>query len=624
MTDVLKALMLASVKIGGPKPGSGYLVARNRVATCHHVINLWLPDEKYEVGIGYPDPILRQARVIKADEQTDCAILGFEPPVEVTPLPFAEELDIQASWEGYGFPHAAKGVGIPFTGEILIPQTKDEKGHAVILLYSPQAGSGAATPLHGFSGSPVLVEGALVGQMARVIGDPDDAKRPAFGQIFATPIKYVEALLDVKPEKRVIRPAKLARTSGFIEEMQKSGAQQVRALDVPKDVTLRTARLLISQNRPKLALELLRAREPETLEAQQILALALAKAGETDESIDLLKRLVAQGASDHETLGLLAGRYKDKWRDKDDRAALWASYETYRKVFDQTGESFNGINAAATALYCGEAAESAVLAERVGRALEGKDNLTHWEMATLGESWLLRNKLDRAREWYQKAVAEKPDFYHDIAVMRRQARINLKHLGKPTDALDDVLPVPGVLAFAGHMVDDDDRPMPRFPKAKISAVRLAIREQLEQLGFVQGFGTAAKGSDILFLSEMVKRNVRPIVVMPFLEADFRRISVGEEWGPRLDNIRSQLEIVILKSETPTADQLPAAFGESNRRIQRMAMEHAKGLDEKPNLLVVWDRKRKGDGPGGTADAVDLWEYEGYKPIVIDINTLKAS
>jgi hypothetical protein len=38
------------------------------------------------------------------------------------------------------------------------------------------------------------------------------------------------------------------------------------------------------------------------------------------------------------------------------------------------------------------------------------------------------------------------------------------------------------------------------------------------------------------------------------------------------------------------------------------------------VLAVWDGK-KGDGPGGTADAVRLWRMEGVEPIVIDPTAL---
>jgi tetratricopeptide (TPR) repeat protein len=623
MKGFLEALKAASVKIGEPKPGTGYLVAPNRVATCHHVVDLWEEGKTYEVEIGYPDPIVCEARIVNSDEKTDYAVLSVEPAVEVAPLPLAKELEVETYWKGFGFPHSADGVGILFKGEILDPKTKDETGRPIIQLYSEQAAAGAATPLVGFSGTPVVVDGAVVGHMIRHVGDPNDRKRPAFGVIYAAPIEGVEALLDVKPSKQAIRPAKLAMASGFVEEMKERGPQEARSLDAPEDKTLLAARILIGQNRPKLALEILGTREHRDLRAKQMLALALAKSDETDKAIELLQGLVDQGANDHETLGLLAGRYKDKWRDTGDKAALWKSYQIYRDTFEQTSDPFNGINVAATALYCGEPTESALFADQVRKVLEGKSEqqLDHWDLATLGEVWLLQNKLDKARDWYQKAVAKQPDLYQDIAVMRRQARINLKHLGKPKNAVDDALPVPGVLAFAGHMLDEPGRDPPRFPEKKVLPVRRAIRSKLEEFGFVQGFGTAAKGSDILFLDEMVQRKVKPIVVMPFPEEDFRRISVGEEWGQYLDAIRDKLEVMVLEPEAPPDDQLPAAFGKSNHAIQKMAMDHAKRLDEKPQLLVVWDGKRQGDGPGGTADVVKLWEFAGCTPTVIDIDSV---
>ena len=55
----------------------------------------------------------------------------------------------------------------------------------------------------------------------------------------------------------------------------------------------------------------------------------------------------------------------------------------------------------------------------------------------------------------------------------------------------------------------------------------------------------------------------------------------------------------------------------------MAVEHANRLGEEARLLVVWDGKAAGDGPGGTADVVKLWEEEGYEPIVINIKSLKG-
>lgn len=617
MPSDLDALKAACVKVKGPKPGSGYLVAPNRIATCYHVVDQWAEGEAHEVEIGYPDALHSWAKVIAKCQPTDCAVLSVEPPVTVAPLPIASSLEDPTNWQCCGFPHAARGVGIYMKGEVLDPRSKDETGRPILQLSSREAAAGAATPLHGFSGAPVLVDGAVVGHIIRHIGDPDDRKRSAYGLIFAAPIRCVEALLDVEPVRRLIRPAKLVATTDFIDTVRR-----VPRRDASEDDQLRAARILIGQNRPDLALEVLDAVERSTLEREQTRALALAKASRTDEAIALLEALVSQGHCDKETLGLLAGRHKDRWRDAGDGAALLASHQIYRKAFERTEDAFNGINAAATALFRGDRTGAKALAVRVLESLQGeKGDGDHWSLATIAEAWLLQGRLDDAREFYAKAVARELKLYQDIAVMRRQARLDLDCLGEPRNSLDDVLPVPGVLAFAGHMIDEPGRDPPRFPTEKIGPVRIAIRETLQALGFVQGFGTSAKGSDIIFLQEMVRRKVKPIVVMPFPEEDFRQVSVGKAWGGKLDAIRDQLEVVVLESEAPQEHLLPETFSKSNERIFRLAVEHARRLDETPRLLVVWDRKVEGDGPGGTADVVRQWSEEGYQPIVIDITAL---
>ena len=71
---------------------------------------------------------------------------------------------------------------------------------------------------------------------------------------------------------------------------------------------------------------------------------------------------------------------------------------------------------------------------------------------------------------------------------------------------------------------------------------------------------------------------------------------------------------------PPDEQLPQALDQANKAVQRLAVEYARRLDETPVVLAVWDGK-PGDGPGGTADAVALWQEEGYAVDVIDITAL---
>ena len=65
---------------------------------------------------------------------------------------------------------------------------------------------------------------------------------------------------------------------------------------------------------------------------------------------------------------------------------------------------------------------------------------------------------------------------------------------------------------------------------------------------------------------------------------------------------------------------PAAFAKANKEILQQAREYARRLDETPVVIAVWDRQ-PGDGPGGTAEAVELWEAEGFDVDVIDLSAL---
>ena len=78
----------------------------------------------------------------------------------------------------------------------------------------------------------------------------------------------------------------------------------------------------------------------------------------------------------------------------------------------------------------------------------------------------------------------------------------------------------------------------------------------------------------------------------------------------------RIEVEILVDQRPPADELPSMFAMSNREVQKRTLGYARLLDEKPTVLAVWDGK-PGDGPGGTADAVELWRADGFDPEIIE-------
>lgn len=805
MPDVADAALLklkrASAFIKGPSgTGTGYLVAPQRIGTALHVVNDWAAEERYPVVLGNGGPTVN-ARLLAQDPATDAAVLEFKEVVDIEPLPVADSLKPDVAWKGYGFPGLAQKseatpTGLPIDGQVKDPLTNNDIGQSAILLYSPEVAAGNASPLHGFSGSPVIVEGALVGHLTKHIGDPDDKTRAAFGFVFACPIRAVVNLLDVRLREVAIAPQALATISasvptidqaeyhvfvsyrstdrrwaqglvarlegvglrvfidqaelqpgdylgrqlesamqrsrgavvlvskGWLESpwcqqeaqvlekravqdksfrlvplrldsstmppfldtrvwldfdgMDSAGGQNLERLlaafvdrapsaATPAALRADAADVLVidkfvaevksaartdeaavlkvveewrktasKDNAPLVAavealngkamfrrsLQLLEG-ATDTLRIKQLRAFAVRKLGDIDTAITMFEALRNEGQVDAETGGMLAGSYKAKWLKTGDGAFLQLAYQTYEETYTRYDDPFNGINVASLALAALEKPKSRRVANKIVEELLKRDpaKLHYWDYAALGEGYLLQEDFLPARDWYRKAAGAAAGMPQDIAVMRKQARRNLELLGEPRNKFDDILPVPAVLVYFGHMVDAKDRPQSRFPRQKVGAVRQEIRARLEKWGPLYGFGQAAQGTDLIVLDELLRRSLKATVVLPFPESDFIRISVGDDWSDKYKEIRALVTFAEpLRLETPSADDLPKALARANRQVQKLSVEFADLFDETPLVLAVWDGNR-GDGPGGTADAVQLWRDEGYKIEIIDVAKL---
>ena len=68
---------------------------------------------------------------------------------------------------------------------------------------------------------------------------------------------------------------------------------------------------------------------------------------------------------------------------------------------------------------------------------------------------------------------------------------------------------------------------------------------------------------------------------------------------------------------PITEHLAYLLAQANREILLQAKEYARRLDETPVVIAVWDGQ-VGDGPGGTAEAIRLWEEEGIDVDVVQI------
>jgi tetratricopeptide (TPR) repeat protein len=778
--------------------GTGYLVRPDRLATCHHVIeSVGLAGE---VQVKFENKTFT-GRVMALEKETDCAIISVDTPVsDLTPLRLASGCDGRALWSGYGFPAIANHAGLPLDGVVLDPKSMDNLSRPMMTLYSDMVAAGMAAPIHGYSGSPVLVDGVVVGHISKILSMPGAEGRPALGVIYAARASSVLALLGDSAPELMITPETIPRLSeivppigpaeyhvfisyrstdhnwalallgrleavGFrafldqreiipgdlfanklqsaldrsrsavvlisrgwlqsawcqeeanallarannepdfrvipvlLEEIsvpafwkgrhrvdfagigapegarlrqlmyaivgrtppaQDSATNQVQSAvttvtdrairgilsqDTPLDPTqalglvrlwedahlpkgapaLGVAERLIAAGHLPSALQILDGAE-DSVRAKQLMGLALSKLERWEEAEDILEPLFIEGNIDPESAGILAGDYKRRWLRTGERGYLLKSYETYRETFERTQNPYNGINVATLALFLGKRDESRLVARQVLDLLgqQQQARLRYWDLATIGEAYLLLEDLGKSREWYAKAAAKAYPRDQDVAVMRRQARMVLKELGRDQHALDEDLPVARVVAFSGHMTDAPGRALPRFPESKAGEVKNEIRKSLvAHGGRVHSFSSAARGADLLFLEEVLSLGGSAKVFLPFPPEEFKRVSVGKGWNERFDLVLANPKVeksLLAQHAPPEADQ-PEAFEDCNRALLAAAGKQATLLDDdQPLLLTVWDGSL-GDGTGGTAHAVAEWISDGHLTENIDISKI---
>jgi hypothetical protein len=389
---------------------------------------------------------------------------------------------------------------------------------------------------------------------------------------------------------------------------------------------LRAAGALIGAGRLEPALAVLPPAET-SLRARQLRALALSKMRRDDDALALLEPLFEHNEVNVETGGILGGIYKRMWQRTGDRTYLMRSLDTYSVTYAATADWYVGINVASMALLLDHREDSLRSARAVRDQLQAvpEGQLDHWGRATLAESFLVLDDLASAARWYEKAAALAFRLPSDIATMRRQVRLLLPKLGRDANALDGSLPVPAVVAFSGHMTDAPDRAVPRFPESKTEAVRLRIRAWLRSHGGrVHGVASAARGSDILFLEEVLASNGTATVVLPFPKDDFKKVSVGQGWDERFDAVLAHERVEVLPpllERMPVEAEQPAAFERCNLAIVDKAEGFGERFDDAaPTLLTVWNGS-PGDATGGTAHAVTLWRQRAHPSENIDLSQL---
>lgn len=180
----------------GDRRGTGYLVLPDCVLTCYHVIQPAVPDGWIRVVFPHGEYL---GQVSLLDIDNDCAALRLSQPVlAAPPLRLGREPPRRGRpWQSYGFPAATLESGLLIDGDLQDEDGRNLRRQAALVLHSRNVTAGAL--MQGFSGSPVLADGVVIGQLQQIV--PDETLGAHFGVVFATPARLLAPLLPQESHK---------------------------------------------------------------------------------------------------------------------------------------------------------------------------------------------------------------------------------------------------------------------------------------------------------------------------------------------------------------------------------------------------------------------------------------
>lgn len=375
----------------------------------------------------------------------------------------------------------------------------------------------------------------------------------------------------------------------------------------------------------------------EYLELVHLCALAYASVGAPDRAQELIRGLGPHREQSGDALDLLAqthGNWAEEEADDEPAARehLQLAYAAYTRALELEKKSRRAVAAAGTALRLGAdqqenartlarlANELCCEEQRLAGMAQGAWRDYEWA-ATRAESSLILGDLAAARTGYAEAAEIGRHRRADLLALRRQARRLLGTLGRDPHEFDACFPLPGVGLFAGHMIDLPDRADTRFPEGSVEVVRARIAAALAEHNVLIGYGSAACGSDLLFLRAVLDRPGGEVhVVLPFERHRFLPETVvrspeHRHWGEAFEEILAAAASVTELADSPCWFEGNAlAFG--NRVLHGMAERRAREFGDPLLTFAVWDGQPHGDRLGGTADSIRHWAARGRTRVLI--------
>lgn len=339
--------------------------------------------------------------------------------------------------------------------------------------------------------------------------------------------------------------------------------------------------------------------------------LALARSGATAPALALFYRLGLHGVADPEIAALEARLAKDSafaTGGPNRRGLLAQARDLYLAVWRELRLGYHGVNAATLTLLLGDAEGAAQLARDVAAAHQDRGD--YWSAATLAEALLVAGETMRAFATLAIAAARPDGDAAMRATTRRQLRRILVALGIGEDLLS-VLPAPLTLHFCGHLpgLDWDDIGETRL----VDSIAAALDQ--EQPG--AAFGALAAGADILVAEALVRRGIRPTVVLPVSVEGFRARSVapfGEGWVRRFEACLAASDVTLIDEPQFAGDDLDLTL--VSRRAMGLALLRARHIEGTALQMGLWDGA-PAMGVAGTARDIAGWQAAGGRLRRID-------
>lgn len=289
----------------------------------------------------------------------------------------------------------------------------------------------------------------------------------------------------------------------------------------------------------------------------------------------------------------------------------------YRRIFDDTGHYYPGVNAATLTLLAGHPAAAKAIALSVRAICEQRlaDGLEqgYYIWATVAEASLVADDLEAAGRALAKArnsADAKPDA---VATTRKQLRLLCGAIGAPLALLDN-LRLATVIHYAGHLIGA------RLGEAQAAALAPRIDAILAAHEVGIGFGSLASGGDIVIAEALLRRGADLNLVFPFRLDEFRDISVrpaGAAWLGRFEACLARARSQVFATDDAYLGD-DSLFGYTSWLATGLTLQRAFSLDAAARLVAIWDGGGAG-GPShvaGTAVDVGLWHSLGLPADVL--------